>query len=102
MKDRLEKNARHAQADNVLFEGAAKATGEPAPADTGSETAVDEATTTDREQEERGRGLSFERRNSRPEVHPFDEVSWELRSATIRAGSAWFTAALSLLFWTRL
>ncbi|MHB8573150.1 MAG: TSCPD domain-containing protein [Candidatus Dormibacteria bacterium] len=30
-----------------------------------------------------GRGLAFERRFTRPGVHPFDEVEWELRDAVI-------------------
>jgi len=30
------------------------------------------------------RGLTFERRWTRPGVHPYDEVAWELRSAEIK------------------
>jgi hypothetical protein len=30
------------------------------------------------------RGLTFERRWTRPGVHPSDEITWELRSAEIK------------------
>ncbi|MFI5261872.1 MAG: vitamin B12-dependent ribonucleotide reductase, partial [Candidatus Limnocylindrales bacterium] len=30
------------------------------------------------------RGLTFERRWTRPDVHPYDEIAWELRSAEIK------------------
>ena len=30
------------------------------------------------------RGLTFERRWTRPGVHPYDEITWELRSAEIK------------------
>src|SRR5436190_5266510 len=31
----------------------------------------------------RAKGLTFERRWTRPGVHPYDEINWELRNASI-------------------
>ena len=29
------------------------------------------------------KGLTFERRHTRPDIHPYDEIEWELRTANI-------------------
>jgi len=74
MKDHL-KNPTPAAAENVLFAGEGAVEPAPAPLAQPAEPASDAPA--------RPHGLTIERRYTRPGRDPFDEVKWELRSASI-------------------
>jgi ribonucleoside-diphosphate reductase alpha chain len=92
MKDRVEKNIKHAAADNVLFDGAAAAPLGRTDANLETSDLARFAVRNPGDVERPARdgatasptgGIRFTRRNTRPGVHPFDEIAWVKRSATI-------------------